>query len=1061
MRRSSGALLCLLALVAVSLAPVAARADGPVDLGASFLADSASLTSGPPVSIAAPTVAGQTIRGQTLSASSGSWNPSATSVTYQWQRDDGSGGGFADIAGATGTTYTLTPTDVGAQLRVHVVATNLAGTGTADALAIGPVLAATPVNTVAPAISGSLVGGRTLTATRGTWSPAGTSYAYQWQRDDGSGGGFADIAGATASTYTTLPADVGADLRAKVTATNPYASTAAITATVGPVTTGRPVSSVAPVISGTPKRGRPLAVTAGTWSPTATTFAFQWQSDDGSGYADIAGATGTAYTPVGADLGLPLRVVVSATNAFGTATAASAATANVATDPPVDLGTPGIAGTPKRGFTLTASAGTWSPAGAAFTYQWQRDDGSGGGFADIAGATAPSYTLVAADVDAVVRVMVTATNVDGSATAASAQTATVQAAFPGNSGAPVVTGAAKVGETLTTTDGGWNPAATSYVYQWQRKVAGSYVDIAGATSKTYVVDAADAGTTVRSKVTGTNADGSAAGFSAPTAAVVAPPIPPSSIAAPTGTLEDTETLTIDGGTWSPSTTTLTYQWLRCPAGATAIGGCVTIGAGKTYTLVGEDVGHTIAVRVTGTVTGASTAVAATLTGDVAGRALTLVGAPAISGTAQVAQTVRALPATWSVPTRSEKYQWRRCDLDGTSNCADIAGATGQSYKVAVADKGRALVVHENVTSWGQSSATDSAGATVVAQPVPSSVAAPAVSGIAARTQNLQASRGTWGNDPTSFAYQWVRCDADGVSGCGPIAGATRANYVLTSADVGHTIAASVTAGNTEGTTTATSPATGVVAAVLPELVLAGPITGKLQVPQTLQVLRSTWRSTADTRYAYQWQRCDADGTGCVDIVGARNQFYRLQTADARSRLRVVTTAINPDGSTSAPTPVTAPIAPAPPGLMASPRLTGVGRADVGKTVTLTPGSWSGSTEIDTKVLEFWRCNPRCAAISTAGAGSYTLTDADAGALIRGSETATGPGGTLVAWASAWIGPVHSATSASAAFAARGGSAMLRTSTGVALASATVRVASGAAVAAAAASRRAAPRDRTA
>jgi hypothetical protein len=1041
-------LRCLLAAVCcVASAPAAAQAL-PVDLRASFVADSASLTSGPPISIAAPVVAGTTIRGDTLVVASGSWNPSATSVAYQWQRDTGSG--FADVTGATGTTYTLTTTDVGAAIRVHLVATNLSGTGTVDTAAVGPVIAATPVATVAPAITGGLVGGQTLTAARGTWYPAGTSYTYQWQRNTGSG--FSDITGATASTYTTLPGDVSATLRAQVTATNPYASTTVATAAVGPITTGKPVGTVVPAISGTAKRGVPLAVSAGTWSPAATTYAFQWQRDAGSGFTDISGATGTGYTPGAADLAHPLRVVVSATNAFGTTTATTAATANVATDPPVNLGSPGIAGTPKRTFTLTASAGTWSPAGAAFAYQWQRDDGSG--FADISGATASSYTLVTADVDAVVRVQVKATNSDGDATASSAPTATVAAATPGSSGAPLVTGRTRVGEILTTTSGGWNPAASSYAHQWQRRVAGTFVDISGATAQTYTLVTADAGTVVRSKVTATNADGVGVGYSAATTAVVAPPVAPTTIAAPTGTLQDTQTLTIDPGTWTPSTTTLTYQWLRCPAGATTVGSCVTIGAGKTYTLVAADVGHTIAVRVTGALAGASTVVTATLTADVTGRALTLVGAPAISGTVQVAQTVHAVPATWSVPTLTERYQWRRCDADGVTACTDIPGARQQDYKVTVADKDHALIVRVDATSPGRSASAAGAARVVADQPVPVKVTAPVVTGTAARTQNLQVTRGTWANDPTSFTYQWQRCDSDGVSHCAAIAGATRANYVLVGADTGHTIVASITAGNTEGTTTAAAAATGVVATVLPVLVTLGAITGRLQVPQTIQVLRATWHTTPDTRYAYQWQRCDANGANCADIAGARSQSYRLQAVDARKRLRVMHTATNPDGSAGGPTPVTVAVVPAAPGLMSAPRLAGVGRADVGKTVTLTPGSWSAATEITSKVLQFWRCAPRCVALSTGGAGTYTLDDADGGALIRGSVTATGPGGTLVAWASASIGPVHSATTASSSFAARGGTATLRTSTGVALASATVAPSAGARAAAAVARTRA-------
>ena len=68
----------------------------------------------------------------------------------------------------------------------------------------------------------------------------------------------------------------------------------------------------------------------------------------------------------------------------------------------MNVGTPSIAGTAKRTFALTAAAGTWSPAGATFAYQWQRDTGSG--FADISGATGQSYTMVSADVGNVLRV---------------------------------------------------------------------------------------------------------------------------------------------------------------------------------------------------------------------------------------------------------------------------------------------------------------------------------------------------------------------------------------------------------------------------------------------------------------------------------------------------------------------------------------------------------------------------------------------------------------------------------------------------------------------------------
>jgi hypothetical protein len=1008
-------------------APALAQADGPVvDLRALFVGN-ALVAAGPPVVFALPTVAGSPIEGRVLTAASGSWSPSATSVAYQWQRDTGSG--FTDISGATGTTYILLNSDIDASFRVHVVATNAQGSAQADSAAVGPVIDGQPAGAAAPVITGSLQGGKPLTVTAGTWYPTAASYVYQWQRDTGSG--FTTIAGATSPTYFTVLADVTRTIRARVTATNAYGSVTVTAAAVGPITSGRPVNSVLPIISGTVKRGAPLAVNSGTWSPSGS-FGFQWQRDEGDGFAAIAGATGTSYTPTVDDLGFPLRVVVTATNAFGSATVTSVATGNVATDLPRNVGAPGIAGTAKRTLTLTASAGTWTPAGATLTYQWQRDDGDG--FADISAATGATYVLATADVDATIRVEVTATNVDGSTTAVSAPTTAVAAATPGTRIAPALTGGSRVGDTLMSTDGSWSPAAESFAYQWQRRTAGTYTDIAGATTRSYTLVAADAGSTVRVKVTATNDEGTGVGYSAATATVVAPPVPPSAIDAPTGTLQDTGTLSIDPGQWTPANATFTYQWLRCPSGATALGGCVTVGFGPGYTLSGNDVGHAMTVRVTATAAGVSTVATSTFTGDVAGRALTLTSAPTIQGTVQVAQTVRALHAVWTVPTRSEKYQWRRCDTDGT-HCVDIPGAGLQTYKITVADKDHALVVHEIATSPGQSASVDSAASTVADQPVPVASILPAVSGTPARAANLQATRGSWANDPTTLAYNWMRCDSAG-DDCVVIPGATRTNYVLQVADVGSTVTVAVTATNTEGSTVVVAVPTAVVAAVLPQVAIVGAVYGTLQVPKTLQALRPTWHTTVDTRYGYQWQRCNTIGAACVDILGARNLSYRLQSADARARLRVVAVATNVDGSTTVATAPTAAIRPALPGIQANPRLTVPGRADVGKTLTLTPATWSASTEIDTKVLQFWRCNPRCSALSTDGAGDYVLDDPDAGAMMRGSETAIGPGGSTVAWAAAWLGPVRSASTGSALMSARS-SATVRTSRGVALARASV------------------------
>lgn len=73
---------------------------------------------------------------------------------------------------------------------------------------------AVPVNSVAPAISGTRFVGYTLTSTTGTWSNSPTSYAYQWRR------GGSNISGATSSTYELVDADIGASITCRVTASN-------------------------------------------------------------------------------------------------------------------------------------------------------------------------------------------------------------------------------------------------------------------------------------------------------------------------------------------------------------------------------------------------------------------------------------------------------------------------------------------------------------------------------------------------------------------------------------------------------------------------------------------------------------------------------------------------------------------------------------------------------------------------------------------------------------------------------------------------------------------------
>jgi hypothetical protein len=78
------------------------------------------------------------------------------------------------------------------------------------------------------------------------------------------------------------------------------------------------------------QQGQTLTASTGTFSMTPT-FTYAWQRCDAAGAActDIAGATASSYVVATEDVATTLRVTVTATNRFGTATGQSVQTAVV------------------------------------------------------------------------------------------------------------------------------------------------------------------------------------------------------------------------------------------------------------------------------------------------------------------------------------------------------------------------------------------------------------------------------------------------------------------------------------------------------------------------------------------------------------------------------------------------------------------------------------------------------------------------------------------------------------------------------------------------------------
>ena len=158
-----------------------------------------------------------------------------------------------------------------------------------------------------------------------------------------------------------------------------------------------PNNTTEPRILGTPAEGRVLTATQGTWSgSTPMTFAYRWLrcptnggSPDGSNCASIGNATSNDYRVRDANVGLRLRVRVTATNADGSDIAVSNPTPIIAGSArPQNQSPPLVSGNPVVNTKLTADPGTWSGTQPiSFTYQWRRCDRDGGNCSNIAGAT--------------------------------------------------------------------------------------------------------------------------------------------------------------------------------------------------------------------------------------------------------------------------------------------------------------------------------------------------------------------------------------------------------------------------------------------------------------------------------------------------------------------------------------------------------------------------------------------------------------------------------------------------------------------------------------------------
>ena len=1039
---------------------------------------------------------------------------------YQWTSNDGSAD--TDIAGATDSGYTLVVADVGKTIKVKVAFTDRGGySETRTSVATGAVAAA-PNNpaTGAPAISGTAQVGETLTVeTSGIADDDGltnSTYSYQWVANDGTTD--TDIAGATDAAYNLVADDVGRTVKVRVSFTDDAENEETLTSTATEAVAAAPPpdrpATGEPTITGTAQVGEVLtADTSGITDAdglTNATYSYQWLSDD----AEIGGATGSTYTLLAGDEGQTIKVRVTIIDDAGNETTLTSAATEAAAPQPdrPATGQPTISGTAQVGEMLTAETSDIADDdgldSAVFAYQWLSDD------AEIGGATGSTYTLLAGDEGRTIKVRVTIIDdAENETTLTSAATNAVAAAPQPNSsatGLPTISGTTQVGETLTANTSGIADddglVNVAFAYQW----LGDDTDITGATASTYSLVAADAGKTIKVRVSfSDNRENAESLTSAATNPVEAAPEPP---ATPTGLTtvvsHDAVTLTWD----DPQDDAITgYVILRRDRAIHPVGTFVTItgdsgSADTTYTddtvepkkqynykirAINEYgkvskksdwvLAYTPAVPVPYKPMGLSATVVShdavtlawddpqddsitgyvilrrdlavhpagtfvTIAGDTGSADTTYIddtvepekkyvykikaineygemseisrwaradtpaapptdspatGEPTITGTAQVGQTLSVETSDIAdddgLDSAVFAYQW-------LSDDAEIGGATGSTYTLVDDDEGLTITVRVTVTDDLVNETTLTSAATeavaAAAQPDSPATGEPTITGTAQVGETLTAETSDITDDDglttSTLSYQWVANDGTTDT---DISGATDATYTLAADDAGKTIKVRVIVTDDLGNeTTLTSTATDEVGFAVQQQTANTPATGEPTIIGTAQVGETLTADTSgiadadgltNVSYSYQWIR--NDGSTDTDITSATDSTYTLVDDDQGKtiKVRVIVTddAVNETTLTSA---ATGAVEAAPrPDSPATGQPTIIGTAQVGESLTADTSGIADADGLATYTYQ-WVANDGTTDTDISGAtdATYTLVDDDAGRTIKVRVTVT-------------------------------------------------------------------------
>ena len=314
-----------------------------------------------------------------------------------------------------------------------------------------------PRNATVPIITGVVAVGKTITASKGSWSNSPTAFIYQFIKVDSND---IETVVSSSNTYTILPVDEYCKIYVNVYASNSSGTTVArsiLTADIVPL----PKFVTVPTLTGSRAWGNTLTVNYPT--TLYTSYTFEWFSNKVS----FGNNSSTYSTNVGS-IGNRIYCSVTATNIAGTLTATTAEVYIL--DLPSNKYPPAIDSlSVTSGRTILASAGGWTFS-PTFTYQWKFNG------VDIYGATSKYYTLTPSDIGKNISFSVVASNAKGTVSLTSASVV-VGAAVPGVSFPSNPITRPFIGDNNTYNVGEQYDYKTPDLVPWGALVAGDAVNV--------------------------------------------------------------------------------------------------------------------------------------------------------------------------------------------------------------------------------------------------------------------------------------------------------------------------------------------------------------------------------------------------------------------------------------------------------------------------------------------------------------------------------------------------------------------------------------------------------